>query len=271
MQTGTSAGPDPNLLVFLLFGQSNMEGAPTPETEDQSVDERVRVLAYDNADGRRYNQWYSACPPLHSTGLGPGDYFAKSLAANLPENYRIGLVPCAINGVDIDFFRKGVISKRRTEFPIPPDNERSGAYDWVVERVRLAQREGIVRGILFHQGESDCGQSIWIVKVAELIEQLRADLQLDHSVPFVAGELFRDGCCAGHNSLINQLPHWIPNCHIVSSAGLTGMDRLHFDLASQRELGKRYAKAMLESLPLALANRVSTHALGSAGCETESP
>ncbi|HMA93668.1 MAG TPA: sialate O-acetylesterase, partial [Polyangiaceae bacterium] len=260
---------DPNLLIFLLIGQSNMEGAPPPDLQDQVTDDRVKVLAYDNTGGRLYNEWYAACPPLHSTGLGPGDYFAKLLAARLPAQYRIGLVPCAINGVDIDFFGKGVISARRAEFPIPPDNLRSGAYDWVVERARLAQRDGVVRGILFHQGESDCGQSVWVVKVADIVEQLRADLELGSDVPFVAGELLRDGRCAAHNALVNQLPHWIPNCHIVSSARLTGMDLFHFDLASQRELGKRYAEAMLESLQLEFANRASTPVLGPAVCGTE--
>jgi hypothetical protein len=118
-------GVDPNFFIFLTFGQSNMEGVPQPQAQDRVEDPRVKVMAYDNCNnlGRVYNQWYTASPPLHSCnlGVGPGDYFGKTLAAALPQNVTIGIVPNAIAGVDIDFFRKGVRSARRNEFRIPPD------------------------------------------------------------------------------------------------------------------------------------------------------
>ena len=76
---------DPDFHVFLLLGQSNMEGIPMPEQEDRVTHERIRVLAYDDlpALGRKYNNWTIAEPPLHSagTGLGPGDYFARMQAS----------------------------------------------------------------------------------------------------------------------------------------------------------------------------------------------
>lgn len=248
--TGQAASPT-GMQVFLLFGQSNMEGLPQPEAVDRVEEPRVEVLGYTNCGARQYNEWYVASPPLHSCslGVGPGDYFGKAMAEAWPEA-TIGLVPAAIAGVDIDFYRKGVVSARRGEFNIPPDNARDSAYDMLLEKAQLAQERGTIRGILFHQGESDSGSggAEWLGKVTEIVEDLRADLGLGEDVPFIAGELLYSGCCVSHNLRVNQLPSSIPNAHVVSASGLAGLDQFHFDLAGQRELGGRYAAAMLEAL-----------------------
>jgi len=241
---------DPEFKVFLLIGQSNMEGQPKPEAQDQMSDPRVQVLAYDDCQNlsRTYNQWYTATAPLHGcyAGVGPGDYFGKALAAAYPKA-TIGLVPCAISGVDIDFFRKGVTSTRRGEFRIPPDNHWGGAYEWVLERAKLAQQSGVIRGIIFHQGESDTGQAVWVEKVKGMVTDLRTDLGLGE-VPFLAGEVLHGGCCASHNPIVAQLPANISNAFVISASGLAGADSAHFDLAGQRELGARYGRTMLDAL-----------------------
>jgi hypothetical protein len=248
--SGASSTADPNFYVFLLIGQSNMEGQAKPDADDRMTDARVQVLAYDNCPNlpRTYNGWYTATPPLHScyAGVGPGDYFGKTLAAAYPDA-KIGLVPCAISGVDIDFFRKDVTSARRSEFKIPPDNHWGGAYEWVLERARLAQQVGVIRGIIFHQGESDTGQAVWVDKVKGMVTDLRADLGIG-DVPFLAGELLYTGCCASHNPIINQLPAQISNTFVISADGLTGQDDAHFDLAGQREFGVRYGNQMLDAM-----------------------
>ncbi len=250
---GYSGHAEPSFHVFLLIGQSNMEGVPSPEHRDLVANDRVRVLAYDHCSnlGRSYNQWYTASPPLHGcgAGVGPGDGFGRRMAEAYPEA-TIGLVPCAISGVDVDFFRKGVVSSRRNEFTIPPDNHWSGAYEWVVERARLAQKVGVIRGILFHQGESDSSDPAWPGKVAELVSDLRADLGLGESAPFLAGEVLHTGGCSAHNSRIAELPGLIPHAHVISARGLGAIDEHHFDLAGQRELGNRYANVLLSVLRL---------------------
>jgi carbohydrate esterase-like sialic acid-specific acetylesterase len=253
-------GVDPNFFIFLTFGQSNMEGVPLPEAQDRQEDPRVKVLAYDNCAnlGRTYNQWYTASPPLHSCnlGVGPGDYFAKTLAATLPANVTIGIVPNAISGVDIDFFRKGVRSARRGEFRIPPDNQRTSAYDMIIERGRLAQQVGVIKGIIFHQGESDSGspnRDQWVGKLQQIVSDIRTDLNIGN-VPFVAGELLynaQGGCCGDSlNPLINTLPNMIDEAFVVSANGLTNIDNFHFTLPSQRTFGARYGEIMLEALGL---------------------
>ncbi len=250
--------PDPNFLVFLLIGQSNMEGVPPSEAQDRTPNPRVKVLAFRDCQqrGQVRNQWYDAAPSLHTCAntLGPGDYFGKAMADALP-NATIGLVPDAIAGVDIDIFRKGVVSQRRGEWFLPPDNQRNSAYETVVERARLAQEVGVIRGILFHQGESDSGQATWLGKVEDMVADLRADLGLGN-IPFLAGELlYPPGCCGGHNTLINQLPGMIPGAQVVSANGLgafagDGFGNLHFNVAGQREFGRRYAQVMLDALDL---------------------
>jgi hypothetical protein len=259
------SGVDPNFLVFLLIGQSNMEGAPASAAEDRNQNPRVKVLALRDCPqrGQLRNTWYTASPSLHTCGnsLGPGDYFGKVLADALP-NATIGLVPDAIAGVDIDIFRKGVVSQRRSEFFLPPDNQRNSAYETLIERARLAQQVGVVRGILFHQGESDAAtgalQQAWPGKVQGLVQDIRTDLGLNSAdVPFLAGELLangapQNGCCGNAmNPLVRSLPNLIPNAFVISGSGLgVNTDGLHYNLAGQREFGTRYGQTMLEALGL---------------------
>lgn len=228
-----------------------MVGQPQPESQDKETDARIKVLAYDNCTNvnRTYNEWYTASPPLHQcdAGVGPGDYFAKTLIESLPEGYTIGLVPTAVNGAPIDVFRKGV---PRPGWTLPPDDHWETGYEFIVSRAQEAQRVGVISGILFHQGESNSGDDAWPGQVQQLVTDLRTDLGVG-DVPFLAGEMYYNGCCATeHNPLIQQLTDSVTNAALVSAEGLNGTDQYHFDLAGQREFGKRYANAMQELMLL---------------------
>jgi hypothetical protein len=229
---------------FLLLGQSNMAGYPKAQAADLVEDPRVLVLGYDNnpALGRVTDQWDIAAPPLHATyqgAIGPGDWFAKTLIQRYPAADSIGLIPCAINGERIETFLKVGGSR----------------YSWIINRAKLAQqRGGIIDGILFCQGESNNGDTSWPGKVKQLVQDLKTDLGLGN-VPFLAGELLYSGSCAGHNTLINQLPSQIPNCYVISASGLVvdpadTQYKLHFGHDSQVEYGKRYAAKMIQALGL---------------------
>lgn len=244
---------DPNFHIYLLMGQSNMEGTPQPMPEDMVENPRIKVLAYQNNPrlGRIYNKWAIAVPPLHSNylGLGPGDYFARTLIEKMPEDVTIGLVPLGICGIDLDFYMKGIVSTRRSEFKIPPDNHWDGAYEWVIERAKEAQKHGVIKGILFHQGESDSGKRNWQTKMKVLTENLRSDLDIPNA-PILVGELLYGGGCEGHNLIIQNTAKSIPNAWLVKTDGLGGLDRFHFNLEGQRELGRRYAAKMIEALDI---------------------
>jgi hypothetical protein len=105
----------------------------------------------------------------------------------------------------------------------------------------------VIKGIIFHQGETNTNNPEWKNKVAEVVKNLKKDLQLG-DVPFLAGELLAStgACCSSHNVEVNKLPLLIPNAHVISSADLQGADPAHFTSASYREFGKRYAKKMIE-------------------------
>ena len=252
---------DPNFLIFLCFGQSNMDGAGQIEQQDRSVDERFQVLAtLDNPKlDRIKGHWYPAVPPLcrRTGGLGPADYFGRTMVANLPESIRVGVINVAVPGCKIELFEKDTYQTYAET--VPPwmtnfINEYDGnPYQYLVDMAKLAQKDGVIKGILLHQGESNTNDEQWPAKVKGIYDNLIKDLDLKaQDVPLLIGEVVnadQGGACASMNSIIRELPKTIPNSHVISSAGCTCKpDHLHFNSAGYREFGKRYAEKMLSLL-----------------------
>ncbi|HEY4246229.1 MAG TPA: sialate O-acetylesterase [Lacunisphaera sp.] len=258
---------DPNFYVFLCFGQSNMEGFPGILPEDKmSVDPRFQVLAAVDFPElkREKGHWYTAVPPLcrPSTGLCPADYFGRTLVAKLPANIKVGVVNVAVGGCKIELFEKTGAPAYIATAPSwmkPMIAAYDGSpYQRLVEMGRLAQKSGVIKGILLHQGESNTNDPTWPAKVKAIYENLLKDLNLKAAdVPLLAGEVVgadQKGKCASMNKIIEDLPKTIPAAHVVSSDGCPcRQDHLHFTPAGYRELGRRYANAML---PLLAVNPV---------------
>jgi hypothetical protein len=252
---------DPNLYIFLCFGQSNMEGFPGVEEQDKTVDKRFQVLAavdFPNLNRTKGN-WYNAVPPLcrGNTGLCPADYFGRTMIASLPEKTRVGVVNVSVAGCKIELFDKDHYQAYASTAASWMKNiikDYSGnPYAHLVEVARLAQKEGVIKGILLHQGESNTNDKEWPTKVKGIYDNLIKDLNLKaESVPLLAGELVnadQQGACASMNSIIAELPKTIPNSYVISSKGCASRpDHLHFNAAGYRELGKRYAEKMLSIL-----------------------
>lgn len=247
--------PDPNFHIYLLFGQSNMEGSGTIESQDKTgVDARFRVMGALTCTGTRpftYGQWAAATPPLVRcyTGLGIGDYFGRTMVADLPAHIKVGLVPVAVGGCDIGLFDK-------VNYAFYANNAPQGMKDIIAQyggnpyarliaTAKLAQKNGVIKGILFHQGETNTNNPDWKNKVKLIVENIKADLGLG-DVPFLAGELLgtQGACCSVHNVEVNKLPDLIPNAHVISSVDLGGADEAHFNSAAYRTYGERYAKKM---------------------------
>jgi len=249
---------DPNFYIFLCFGQSNMEGFPGVEEQDKTGDKRFRVLAavdFPNPNRTKGN-WYDAVPPLcrRSTGLCPADYFGRTMVAHLPEKIRVGVVNVSVAGCKIELFDKDhyqAYASTAAPWMTNIIKEYSGnPYQYLVDMAKLAQRDGVIKGILLHQGESNTNDKEWPRKVKGIYDNLIKDLALKaESVPLLAGELVnadQGGACASMNSIIAELPQTIPNSCVVSSKGCPSRpDHLHFAPAGYRELGKRYAEKML--------------------------
>lgn len=120
----------------------------------------------------------------------------------------------------------------------------------VVEMAKLALKDGIIKGILLHQGESNTNDTLWTKKVKVVYDNLMKDLNLNpKKVPLLAGEVVnadQGGVCASMNSIIATLPQTIPNSYVIPSNGCTdSRDNLHFNAEGYRKLGKRYAARML--------------------------
>jgi len=252
---------DPDFYIFLCFGQSNMEGNARFQPQDTTVDNRFQVLeAVDCPDlGRTKGNWYTAVPPLCRcrTGLTPVDYFGRTMIANLPKNIRVGVINVAVGGCKIELFDKDNYQSYVSTAPEWLKNmvrEYDGnPYARLVEMAKIAQKDGVIKGILMHQGESNTNDTIWPKKVKGVYDNLLKDLNLNtNSVPLLAGEMVnadQGGACASMNKIIATLPNVIPNSYVIPSSGCTGIpDHLHFTADGYRELGKRYAEKMLSIL-----------------------
>lgn len=250
--------PDPKFYVFLCLGQSNMEGFLGIDEQDKTEAERFKVLAavdFPKLDRKKGN-WYPAIAPLcrGSSGLCPADYFGRTLVAHLPKDIKVGVVNVSVAGCRIELFDKSnyeAYAKTAPAWMTGIIKEYGGnPYARLVEMGKLAQKTGVIKGILLHQGESNTGDKEWPAKVKAVYDNLLKDLDLQpESVPLLAGEVVHSeqkGACANMNAVIADLPKSIPNAHVISSAGCKARpDRLHFTAAGYRELGKRYGEKML--------------------------
>ena len=258
----TAFSQDTNRWVFLCFGQSNMEGYPGVQEEDKGpVDERYQMLAtvdFPKQDRKKGN-WYPAVPPLcrPSTGLCPADYFGRTMVSNLPPNIKVGVVNVAVAGCKIELFEKDTFQTYAATAPgwmtSIIKTYDGNPYQYLVEMAKLAQKDGVIKGILLHQGESNSGDKEWPNKVNGIYQNLLKDLNLKaENVPLIVGELVpadQKGACAGMNKIIDDIQKTIPTAHAVSATGCIGRpDHLHFAPAGYRELGKRYAETTLPLL-----------------------
>ncbi len=222
--------------LYLLAGQSNMAGRGAVEAADTLTNSRIWVL---NKNG----QWLLAKESLHfdkpdMVGVGPGFSFAKEMVS-MDKNIVIGLIPCAVGGSSIDYWRPGQYFEPTKSYP----------YDDAIGRTTLAMKKGTLKGILWQQGESDCDavrSLVYSSKLIALVKNFRKDLKIK-SLPFLAGTIApfyeaRHAFAKQINEAIEGLPTALKNTAVVSSAGLVDKgDATHFNSASARELGVRYA------------------------------
>jgi alpha-L-fucosidase 2 len=258
----TAWSQDTNFWIFLCFGQSNMEGFPGIEEQDKTgVDDRFRVFATVDfpKPERKKGNWYPAEPPLCRpfTGLCAADYFGRTMVSNLPPKIKIGVVNVSVAGCKIELFEQANYQSYASNAPPWMKNiintYGGNPYQHLVDAAKLAQKDGVIKGILLHQGESNNNDRQWPNKVKGIYESLLKDLNLKAGkVPLLAGGLMsadQKGACAGMNKLIEELPETIPTAHFVSSDGCAGrFDHLHFAPAGYRELGTRYGLKMLSLL-----------------------
>ncbi|HJD75172.1 MAG TPA: family 43 glycosylhydrolase, partial [Bacteroides reticulotermitis] len=263
---------DKNFHIYLCLGQSNMEGSANIEAQDTSgVSERFRVMAAVDCSelGRVKGQWYRAVPPLTrcNTGLTPADYFGRTMVEHLPSNVKVGIINVAVGGCKIELFDQDNCKEHLLTEPDWLKNTvksyDNNPYGRLVELAKLAQKDGVIKGILLHQGESNTGDKTWPQKVKGVYENLLKDLGLNaKDVPLLAGEVVhaeQNGICASMNPIIDTLPETISTAYVIPSAGChVATDNLHFTAEGYRMLGKRYATKMLSLLNADMPRQMKT-------------
>ena len=230
--------------LFLLVGQSNMAGRGVVEPQDRVAD--PRVMTFD-----RSGRWVRAIDPIHFdkpiAGVGPGRSFGLAVAEG-DAKIRVGLIPAAVGGSAITTWEPGARDPATGAFP----------YDDAIRRARAAMRDGELKAILWHQGESDASAQaapLYEQRLHALVERFRSDLG-NPELPVLVGQL---GHFSGkpwgpahlqvdsaHRRVASRLPHVV----FVSAEGLEHKgDTLHFSAAAARALGRRYAEAYLTRRP----------------------
>jgi len=233
--------PRENFWLFVLAGQSNMAGRGLVEPSDTVPDNRILYMTHDM-------RWAVAKEPLHVyqpalTGLGPGLAFARALVEKLDRNIFIGLIPCAVGGSSTEnWLTDSVYNGVRLKSNL-------------TERLTWAMKYGTVKGIIWHQGESDATTDkipLYRENTETLFRYFRS-VAGDEGLPVIAGEL---GLFRGVeknreeyiriNCILSAIAADDPNTSLVNSSGTRPKaDNVHFDAPSQRKMGRRYARAWL--------------------------
>lgn len=255
--------PDPKFYIFLCFGQSNMAGGEEPGPQDMTnPDECLRKLT--EADKTRQNmkmgQWYLTKPPVdrNINQLRIADFFGWTVLQNLPEGYRVGVINVSVPGCKIELFEKDTYAEYLATAESWMQNTckqfDNNPYQRLVDLGKIAQKDGVIKGFLLHQGESNPNDQEWCNKVKGIYTNLIKDLGLKaEDVPLLAGEMKsaeEGGVCAGFNKdVLANLPNVLDNSYIISSKGCKSSgDGFHFAVEGYRQLGINYAKKMLEIL-----------------------
>jgi hypothetical protein len=230
-----AAAPDPAFHLYLLIGQSNMAGRGKLEEMDKQP--HARLLHFT-----KENKWAPAVDPIHFdkpiAGVGLGRTFGlEMLKGRSDATLRIGLIPCAVGGTPISRWQKG-----------------ADLYEAALRRARAAMKEGVIQGVLWHQGESDSGKAETAQAYAKNLDAMIAALRKDLDQPTLPvivgqlGEFYREGAnVTAVNDALQTLPKRVPHAAFIPSRGLGHKgDQVHFDAPAYREFGRRYAAAMLQ-------------------------
>lgn len=227
-----------NVWVFLMAGQSNMAGRGIVEPQDTMADKRI--LSIDGTGKLVY-----AKEPLHfyeptRTGLDCGLSFGKTLLGQIPANITILILPTAIGGSAIrqwlgDSSYRGV--NLMTNFR---------------EKVAIGKQYGEIKGLLWHQGESDANKErtpVYKDRLTELFTTFRKIIG-DEKLPVFIGELGSYSNNKNEWLQINKIIHAYAAedklATVIKTDDLSHVgDTVHFNSAGQRMMGERFAHAYL--------------------------
>lgn len=223
--------------AFLLIGQSNMAGRGFLEEASYVDTSRIYVL--------RNGRWQKMFRPINPDRSFSGVNLAESFAERYAQEYDVdvGLICCADGGTRLEQWEPGSL-----------------LYDNAVSQTKLGQRNAVLSGILWHQGESDCidlCKDEYRDKLKQMMDTLRSDLS-SPTVPILLGGLGEYlGQCPRPdwnlhryniiNEILEEMAGTVESIGYVSAAGLKpNPDYLHFNAKALYEFGLRYFDAYKE-------------------------
>ena len=221
---------------FLLIGQSNAAGRGFKEEVEPIENKRIQVLR----NGRWWPMYVPVNPDRKTSGINLIESFADRYANE--HNVDVGIIPCADGGTMLDQWCEGSL-----------------LFDHACYMTHLAQRTSTVAGVLWHQGESDCGDGLYQhyeEKFLKIVKAFRDTLDL-HDVPFLVGGLgdylvnYAAEDIQKHYTDINEALKRVvaqnERMGFVSAEGLgSNPDNLHFSAKALREFGIRYYEEFLK-------------------------
>lgn len=198
------------------------------------IDEHIKVLI----NGRWQIMWEPVNPDRPTSGISLAASFAAAHRLSF-QNIEVGLIPCAEGGSSLNEWTKG-----------------GELFDHAVAEAKLAMCSSELKGILWHQGESDSFQGLFKTyqqRLSMVENAFREELGCP-DIPFIVGGL-GDFLANGRygkyfteyediNKVLQTFAEAQANRYYVSAAEFTGnRDGLHFDAKSLRRFGIRYFEA----------------------------
>jgi len=262
--------------LWLLGGQSNMEGVDLVRNNETPEDPRIVMFDMTNAwvvAKEPVHRLYEAVAPVHRTllmkrhtrnsatpeaaeqgflqvqdamrktprGVGPGVAFAQAV---LKETGRpIGLIPCAHGGSSMSAWD-----------PALKDKGDHSLYGALLRRVEMIGGGKKIRGILWYQGESDVSPQFapnYEKNMLALIDSLRRDLeQPDLPIIYVQiGRYVRSPELAVGYETIREVQRRLiqlrPRLYFTTAIDQPLVDPIHLSAIAQQCLGRRLAALAL--------------------------
>ena len=299
--------------VYLLVGQSNMvgfSGDGTREAFAGGLDEpNERIKQLNGSKNNEFDTFLSvedytsqtvnvvepsivtALDPLHipldinnengkdESYIGLGLSFAKQALENT--SAEIILVPAAWSGSSFCANDSGPPGNWMADPSDNPDLGNTWLFDRAVTRANLAISEtgGVLRGILWHQGESDANDRcapLYEENLTDLVDALRTRveavgsdelLRSSGTIPFILGTMSRGADERGDLSVYLESKQAIDDVHrnfpnVVDGVAISINDDLipangypcgntsciHFGPGALREMGQRYYDGLLRAV-----------------------
>ncbi|MBQ7153785.1 MAG: hypothetical protein IJR83_07635 [Clostridia bacterium] len=260
--------------LWLLGGQSNMEGAGTVTERDIYWRDHPNPLVRAFFMG---DEWHPAVPLLHRlwkskdafiadawkdyyrksswkdyiqkdgdeetypyaeyTGVGPGFAFAQKMhdITGVPQ----GVIPCGIGGSGLDGWDCA--------------SKQENYYTSMIRRLRACG--GNARGLYWDQGESECspdGVRAFDERMCRLAAAVRAENKGDLAIvcnQIAVNELWNEDeqgniCWSAIREKQRLLPSIIKDCDTVSTINANLSDLIHKDSDSQYDIGRSAAVSM---------------------------